>query len=377
MRKLTPDQILAARVEQVYREFMFMPNEPSYVVPTLWAMHTALRDGEGHFLPRTTPRLAFLSLKPGAGKSLATELTMLLSYNGEMILDPSPPSVVAMFNEDHATIGFDEIDTYFGRGSASKLRMKNIINSGYKRNGGRVTQVRGGVAERLDPFGPMVLNGKNASVWFLPDGPFDAIRSRSITIVLKPKPAEVQLARYNSEVHESRILGLREELTQWGRNNASDILSIPIEGLMPKEIANRSEEIWTVLFRIAHHLGGSWPGRVEKAARAFVLGQFGDESPMVSPQEALLNDVQAVFTDDDEFLSTAEILIRLDIADRNEELTTSLYAEWGSDRSAEMGLASVLSTVFDVQSERHMVKGVQARGYSRDAIGLDPVSVAS
>jgi hypothetical protein len=373
MKKFTPDQLLANQVERVYREFMHMPNDSAYVVSTLWTMHTHLRDNEGRLLPRVTPRLYFGSKQPGAGKSLATELTIALSFNGEMIGDPSPPSIVAMMNEDHATLGFDEIDTHFGRGANSKLRMKGILNMGYRRGGAKVTQVRGGVAERLDPFGPMVLNGKNASVWFMPDGPFDTLRSRSISIILEPKPRDIVLARYNPELHEDRILALRDRLARWGGNAASSILSIPIEGLMPAEIANRAEEIWTVLFRIANYLGDAWPERVEKAASTFALGKWAPEDePILDPFEELLANVQATFTDDDEFLPTGEILVRLEALPQR----TSIMDEWQSDRAAEMGLANGLA-VYEVHADRGYWKGTQVRGYSRDAVGLDPPQLAA
>jgi hypothetical protein len=373
MRKFTPDQLLANQVEQVYRQFMHMPSDSAYVVSTLWAMHTHLRDHEGQLRPRVTPRLYFGSKQPGAGKSLATELTIALSFNGQMIGDPSPPSIVAMMNEDHSTLGFDEIDTHFGRGAASKLRMKGILNMGYRRGGAKVTHVRGGVAERLDPFGPMVLNGKNASVWFLPDGPFDTLRSRSISIILEPKPRDVQLTRFNPELHEDRIMALRDRLTRWGGNAASSILSIPIDGLMPEDIANRAEEIWTVLFRIANYLGDTWPARVEKAAFSLALGKWSaDDEPVLDPFEELLANVQATFTDDDDFLSTGEILVRLEALPQR----TSIMDEWQSDRAAEMGLANGLA-VFEVHTERHMLNGVQVRGYSRDAVGLDPPPLAA
>lgn len=368
MKKFTQDQLLANQVERVYREFMHMPNDSAYVVSTLWAMHTHLRNHEGRLLPRVTPRLYFGSKEPGAGKSLATELTIALAFNGEMIGDPSPPSIVAMMNEDHATLGFDEIDTHFGRGANSKLRMKGILNMGYRRGGAKVTQVRGGVAERLDPFGPMVLNGKNASVWFMPDGPFDTLRSRSISIILEPKPRDIRLARYNPELHDERIYALRDRLSRWGGNAASTILSIPIEGLMPEAIANRAEEIWTVLFRIARYLGDTWPERIEKAANVFALGKFSPEDePILDPFEELLANVQATFTDDDDFLPTAEILARLEALPQR----TSIMDEWQSDRAAEMGLANGLA-VYEVHTERQYWKGTQVRGYSRDAVGLDP-----
>jgi len=366
VKEYTQDQLLAIDVEQVYRQFMFMPNDHSFAVSTLWVMHTHLRNSDGRFLPYITPRLYFGSKIAGCGKSLATELTTKMSHNGEMVLEPTPPSVTTMMNQDLATLGFDEIDTYFGRGTG-RGSMRAILNGGYKR-GSCVTRERLGESERMNCHGPIVLNGKNANL-FLTSERFETLRTRSIPIILEQKPVGYDVARWNPEVNDARLHALMRRLRKWGMINAPTIIAIPVDGLMPAKIANRAEEIWTVLFRIAAHLGGDWPARCEAAARAFVLGEWEeDETPNVSPSEELLTSVRTVFDAADEFLSTTTIL------DRFEELPQppSLMDEWDTERAAEMGLARCMA-LFDIERERRQADGVQERGYSRVSVGLEPI----
>lgn len=362
MKKLTNEQLLASEVEQTFRQFMFMPHEHAYTVPTLWVMHTHLRSVEGGFLPYITPRLYFGSKTAGCGKSLATELAVRMSYNGEMVLEPTPPSITTMMNQDHATLGFDEIDTYFGRGSG-KLAMRAILNSGYKR-GSTVTRQRSDETDRQNIHGPIVLNGKNANL-FMSSDKFETLRSRSICILLEQKPPDISIDRFNPELHEWRLRELMRRLQTWGQVNARDIVSIPIEGIMPAGIANRAEEIWTELFRIATHLGGDWPARCEAAARAFVLGEWEDTAtPVLSPAEELLSAVQATFLDSEQFVPTATILDRL--YDLPQPI--SMLREWRTPRAAAMGLSWALQ-VYGIQPVRRFHEGEQVRGYDRDDIG--------
>lgn len=368
MKQYSSDQLLANEIEQVFRQFMYMPNEHSYTVSTLWVMHTHLRSAEGTFLPYITPRLYFGSKMAGCGKSLATELTTKMSHNGEMVLEPTPPSITTMMNQDLSTLGFDEIDTYFGRGTG-RGSMRAILNGGYKK-GSFVTRQRADECDRLNCHGPICLNGKNANL-FMTSEKFETLRTRSISIILEMKPANYEIDRFNPEKHDAMLRDYMLRLKKWGVANARSIISISVDDVMPKAIANRAEEIWTVLFRLAAFLGGEWAQRCEAAARAFVLGEWDEEDvPCVSPAEELLANVRACFLDSDEFLPTAVML------DRLEELPqpTSLMEMWDTERSATMGIARGLA-VFGIEHVRQQREGVQVWGYTRESLGIESAPV--
>lgn len=360
MKELTEDQLLANEIEQVYRQFMHMPNRHSYTVSTLWVLHTHLRDSTGKFLPYITPRLYYGSKLPGCGKTLATELTVKMSHNGEIVLEPTPPSITTMMNQDLSTLGFDEIDTYFGRGRG-KDSMRAILNGGYK-FGAKVTRQRGDETERLNSHGPICLNGKNANL-FLTHENFGTLRSRSICIILDEKPIGAQVSRFSPERHDVRLNATMKRAKRWGLLNARAITSIPEDGLMPEKIANRAEELWTILFRIAHHLGDNWPAKCEAAARAFVLGEWEDDTPCVSPAEELLICVRKCFRDGETFLPTGEILNRLEKLETEDQ--PSLMREWDgvSEKAASMGLASAMA-IFEIEKVRMRQGGTADRGYT-------------
>lgn len=370
VQQFTPEQLLANETEQVFRQFMYMPNDHCFTVSTLWVLHTHIRNAEGSFLPYVTPRLYFGSKIAGCGKSLATELTTKMSHNGEMILEPTPPSITTMMNQDMSTLGFDEIDTYFGRGNG-KTSMRAILNGGYKR-GAFVTRQRADESERLNCHGPIVMNGKNAAR-FMTSESFETLRTRSICVILDQKPVGHYVDRFNPELHDGRLRDLMKRLRRWGLVNARAVTAIPIDGLMPPRIANRAEEIWTVLFRIAAHLGGDWPARCEASARAFTLGEWEDEeNPTVSPAEELLYCVRATIGDDETFIPTSAILERLeDLPQR-----ATMMNEWHSERAAMMGLSRALA-VYGITHVRRTFEGEQVWGYDSTDLGCQPSQPAN
>lgn len=358
MKEFTSGQLLAREVDGVFRQFMHMPNEHAYTVSALWVFHTHLRTADGMFCPHITPRLAFLSKDPGCGKSLAVRLVTTLSHNGERALNPTAPGMSTLLNEALATIGFDEIDLYFGRGHG-RSDMRTVLNGGFER-GATTIRERRGTTERTNIHGPIVLAGKNANL-FLTSEQFDTLRSRSIAVVLKAKPTGTGVERYRPQLHEERLKGVAARLARWGKLHTPAILSIPLDGLMPEEIQNRREDIWTELFRIARHLGDEWPARVELAARAFELGEWGEEQAPASPSEELLAAVREV-VGDDKFMPTHEILLLLETLDT----PPSIMREWSDgERAKEMGLSRNL-LLHGVAPRRVTHEGGQVRGYHRD-----------
>lgn len=347
---------LAREVEGTFRQFLHLPNQHTFTVSTLWTLHTHLRDVEGRFLPYITPRLVYLSKAAGAGKTTALELTTYLSHNGEMVIDPTPPSIVTLIDSNRSTLGFDEIDLYFGRGSA-RSSMRTILNGGYKR-GAYVTKRRNDETVRENIHAPVAMAGKNATS-FLTLERFDTLKSRSHCIIMEPKPSDVETDYFDEEVHLPRIRHLAERLKRWGLQHGRGITSSDPQ--IPREIHNRNREIWKVLFQVAGHLGEEWPQRCEEAARAFILGEH-DEShaPMESPADELLKWTRAVFSPEEDALPSVEIVGRLlDLPGEH-----WWQREWATERSATMGLARQLS-IHGITHSKLYIEGSTPWGYTR------------
>jgi hypothetical protein len=365
--ELTDDQKLARRVEATFRNYMHFPDEEAYTITTLWVLHAHLRKPDGQFAPYITPRLYFGSAEPGAGKSLATQLTVLMA-GGRMIGDPTAPGLTTMLNIDAMVPGLDEIDLLFGNSARSHASIRTILNMGYKRNGGSIIRERGGEVDWQEVFGPIVMNGKNLRRFETHES-FNALRSRSLIIPLTKKGAGVKLARYRSSKHEAGIRQLAAELRAWGKASQRYITRIDVEEIIPQEIDDRDWELWEVLFQLAEYLGGSWPERVMRAIRSHVLGeQFVREVEQVDPYDELYEAVRGMFGDDEDFLPTVEILERID----GMEEPPQLRSEWTSDTAKAMGLRNGLRES-GVDKVRVQKNGEQYWGYTRMAFGLGPL----
>lgn len=353
--RYTAEQQLLNEVEAIYRKFMFMPTEHAYTVATLWVAHTHLRSNEGEFLPRTTPRLYFGSKRAGCGKTMAMELTTLMSHNGAIKTEPTQPGLVTAINNDLATIGLDEIDLYFGARGTAQSGVRAILNTGYKR-GATIDRERQGEVEKRNVHAPVAMAGKNANRFMTAEA-FETLRTRSIAVLLERKPVGAEMVKYRSERHEDVLRAVGARLRRWGAHAGRRVVGIDVEALIPAGIDNRDEEIWAPLFQVAAYVGGEWPGRVERAAKALVLGVWqDDDSPVLSPAQELLEAARGVYQPGEDFLATSALLGRLMKVDG------WWRDDWSNPRAAAMELATTLGT-FGIDKGRAYVDGVQVRGY--------------
>jgi hypothetical protein len=360
-QRLSDSQALLAEVDATMRQFMYYPNEHAYTVNALWIAHTHLRDPYGNFLPQRTPRLYFGSKEAGAGKTMGMDLTILMSHKGNKHINPTQHALVTALNIEKGTNGIDECDRFFGTRGNSKADVQTAILAGYAAPA-YVSRQRGDDIDWQNIHGPMVLAGKNLQRMLTHDC-FETLRTRSIIVQLERKPPDATVDKYKYEIHEPRLRAISKRLAIWGERNAYTICSIDVQETMDKiGLDNRDEEIWSILFRIAKFVGGDWPRRIELAARAMVLGQWGeDETPIQSPAEELLMWVRAVITDDDgEFIPTRTIIERLF---KEAPKTIWFRREWRNPMSASKGLADAFR-IYNIEADRYYVTTEkQERGY--------------
>lgn len=358
----TDSQALVREVESTLRQFMYLPNEHAATVLSLWIPHTHLWSHDGQFLPERTGRVYFGSNKAGAGKTLALELTTLMSHNGEMHTNPTQFGLITSINSGLGTNGIDEIDRFFGPTGGKAADVQTVILAGY-RKGAQVTRQVQNELYRQNIHGPAILAGKNLNR-FMTAEVFETLRTRSFIIALERKPSSVKLDKYRSEIHENRLRSISHRLSRWGQRNGHEICNIDVEEKMDAiGLDNRDAEIWSILFRIAEFVGGDWPKRIEKAARAMVLGEWDmDDEPILSPAEELLMQCRIAFNEDDEFLPTRTLIERvLENADRS----AWFKREWRNPMAAAKGLAMSLGDVYGIEATRAYVDGKQERGYYR------------
>lgn len=352
-------EMLLREIRATLGQFMFMPNEHSFTVTTLWIAHTHLRGIDGSFLPQRTGRLYFGSKEAGAGKTQAMELTTMMSHNGDIHVNPTQFALITALNFGQGTNGIDEIDRFFGSRGTAKVDIQTIILAGY-RSGSKVSRQRNDEVEYQNIHGPMVMAGKNLNR-FLTSEVFETLRTRSFIIPLERKPPDIEVTRYRSQIHERRLRQLSRGLARWGIRNGPTITSLDVDNTTERiGLDNRDEEIWSILFRIAAAAGGDWPTRIESAARAMVLGEWDeDNAPVLTPSEEMLMWVRAIFKDDEEFLPTRTIVKRVL---QNSDSSIWFRDEWPNPMAATKSLAKTLHQ-FGIESKRHYVDGIQERGY--------------
>lgn len=103
--------------------FVAYPSEQAHVAHTLWIAHTHLMDEW-----ESTPRLAFLSVEPGSGKTRALEVTEPTVPRAVEAVNATPAYLIRKISSPAGlpTILFDEIDTVLGR---KRKRMRNCVVS--------------------------------------------------------------------------------------------------------------------------------------------------------------------------------------------------------------------------------------------------------
>jgi hypothetical protein len=103
----------------------------------------------------STPRIAFLSPKPGSGKTRALEVTEPLVPRPVHAVNATPAYLFRKVSDEEGlpTILFDEVDTLFGPKAKDNEDIRGMINAGHR---------KGAVAGRC------VMKGKNVQTEELP-----------------------------------------------------------------------------------------------------------------------------------------------------------------------------------------------------------------
>ena len=342
---------LADRIEEFVRRYVVFPHEHAFTAVTLWILHTwALESFE------VSPRLAFISVERGSGKTRALEILSHLTREAAIFSSMSPSFLFRRIaQEPIPTVMFDEADNYFSaRLTDSAMEIVAIMNSGYKRGGnvGRtvVGSGRGDMSAMTFPsFAPLALG----SILNLPD----TLQSRSIVVLMKRRRKQDTLVPYRERYIREEALGLREECERWANESGDALEAIGFPSL-PPGIEDRAAELWETPVAIADVLGGAWPARARAAAVAFVAE--ADDRPL-SKGERLLVDVHTVFGDREGMAST-ELLRGL------HELETGTWSEHGRNRVPLDGkaLARMLSAYDILTGQTIRVNGGEpVKGYRR------------
>lgn len=329
-------------VRAFVHRFVAFPSDAALTAVVLWVAHTHAVE---HFY--TSPRLTMLSPEPQSGKTRVLEVLDVLVATPMFSFNASPAAIFRTLAKKQVTLLFDEVDAVFqqrGQGDSNE-ELRALLNAGYKR--GAEIQRCVGPRHDVQPFpvfAPVALAGLND----LPD----TIMSRSIIVRMRRRLDSEHVEPWRSRIHEPEAESLRERLAAWVARvgeRAGDAFPE-----LPDGIEDRPAELWEPLLSLADEAGGHWP---ETARGAAVQMVEVAESREASLGMRLLQDLRAVWKDDEEALETAVILERLHALD--ESPWADLYRGKGLNAR---GLAKLLGR-YELRSRQ--VHPANKKGYSR------------
>lgn len=304
--------------------FVGMPSDAALTVSTLWAIHTHVVDADGHLAFDVSPRIAWLSNKPASGKTKALEMVASLSYNGQLLVDPTPAAFSQLVHEYFADPAIDEIDILFGAGNAKRV-LRSLLLAGYRRKG--AFWMRSGKPP-ISIFGPVSFAGLDRKFRAAED--LAALRSRTIMIHMKPR--EGNMDNYVPRMHDPFAEAVRKDISKWVRRHTAEILET--WPTMPEGIKDRKAELSEPLLQIADVVGGKWPKMAREALQELLLDKVEDDD--VPLTERLLDALHEVF-------GTEEKLTTVNIITRLYELDPQWLKLWPSPMTAPRELSAALN----------------------------------
>ncbi len=205
---------------------------------------------------RIFPKLSLISPEKRCGKTTTMEVIQSLSKEGVLVSSISPAALFRITEQLQPTLLIDEADTFVSNGSQE---LTGLLNSSHTRSGSTVVRCVGDdhQAKPFSTWMPMVL----ASIGDLPD----TVMDRSIVINLRRKKPHEQAARLPVDLNDIKT-PLRDAVQTWCHSIESSIHSTSVN--IPRLGNDRAEDNWMPLFTIAEVVGGDWPIRCERAAKA-------------------------------------------------------------------------------------------------------------
>ena len=271
--------VLNDAVTEVTR-FLVAPDH-YYDVIALWAAHTHLTP-KAELQVEYTPRLGFQSPIHKCGKSTALKCVHLMSHNSRPAASISPSSIFRGVDAFSISIMVEEGDQVF-KGANPELLA--IMNAGADRMLAKVMRTEKSADGKFEPrwfncFAPIAFTSIGQAPKTLQDRSI-VLQMKRATKVERPKKLTVRT--------RGALIDIGRKFARW----AADLGELPDPDL-PKDLFNRIDDRWFVLFQIAGLAGGDWLERCRKAALADFAREEADAADG-GPNGDLLRDVWEVF----------------------------------------------------------------------------------
>lgn len=283
------------------KRFIAVTHEDDLDILTLWIAHTHLANEL-----YTSPRLLIDSLMPGSGKTTVLDHCSRLCNRAVQAATLSSPALIPrMLELQMRTVLLDEVDRSLRENKEGVQDLIAVLNSGYRFGASRPVLVQEDgqwVAKDMPTFAPVAMAG-NA-----PQLPPDTV-SRSIRILMMPDLAG-SVEDSDWELYDEDAKTLHDTIADWADSVRENIPQVKL----PDGCIGRMREKWRPLKRVAVLAGGedgTWAKRADKLIRASLREDRAERVAglkVLPPAVVLLNDLKAVWPDDEDFVSSEDLV---------------------------------------------------------------------
>lgn len=238
---------LLTELSMMFRRFLVLPDGGELVLP-LWVLFAHTFN-----LWSTSPRLAFLSKGPGAGKTTALSSLAQVVPKPLPTVNMSSPALFRVVEKFQPTLLIDEADTFM----EGNEEMRGILNSGHTRDTAYVWRCHPETLEpeRFSTWGPIAI----AKIGTLPK----TLETRSIVIPMRKKQRGEVVERLLPGAFRSQDR-LCAMAARWAQDNQEELSDLDVD--FPHELDDRTCDNWRPLLTIANRIGGPFRKRALVAA---------------------------------------------------------------------------------------------------------------
>jgi putative DNA primase/helicase len=247
---------LLTELTETFKRFLVLPDGGDLVLP-LWVLFTHTFN-----LWSTSPRLAFISKGPGAGKTTALGVLKQLVPKPIATVNMTTAVMYRVIEKYQPTLLIDEADTF----TEDNKEMTGILNSGHTRDTAFVWRSHPETfePEMFSTWGPMAI----AKIGTLPP----ALWTRSIIIPMRKKLRTEFVQRLlPGDFH--RQDQLHAKCARWAMDHMESLSDRDVD--FPHELDDRTCDNWRPLLAIASEIG---PASLKRARSSAVsLSRHGSQ----------------------------------------------------------------------------------------------------
>lgn len=249
---------LYQKIYDYIRGFICFPDDAYLAYVTLWIMGTFV------FMVFRYYPYVWLNAEKGSGKTLLMEILSAISFNGELITNPTESVIFRDISNNLIAMFIDEVEQLRKRDKDTYGSLISLLNSGFNKAGmvkrTEGTGQGGFVVKPYSAYSPKMFAGISEID--------DVLQDRTVRIPLLRKKDDETVKRYkcSSEIMELQR-SIRDDLYVFALTFAKDIAEIyhqegadGIEGMA--HLNNRELDIWEPIFLLAN-LVDSQRGNIE------------------------------------------------------------------------------------------------------------------